>query len=51
MKHIVSLSPELEKIYANASNFLGITVDEFLEEVLKEYVENLCLEEEKALIN
>ena len=49
MKHIVSLSPELEKIYANASNFLGITVDEILEEVLKEYVENLCLEEEKAL--
>lgn len=49
MKHIVSLSPELEKIYANSANFLGITIDEILAEVLKEYVENLCLEEEKAL--
>ena len=49
MKYIVSLSPELEKIYANSANFLGINVDEILEEVLKEYVENLCLKEIKTL--
>ena len=49
MKHIVSLSPELELIYANAAKYLGIAVDEILGIALDEYVENLYLKKKQAL--
>ena len=49
MKHIVSLNPELELIYVNAANFLGISVDEILCSVLHEYVEKMCLKKKEAL--
>ena len=49
MKHIVSLSPQLELIYVEASKLLGINVDEILCSILEEYVENLIKEKKKAL--
>lgn len=49
MKHIVSLNPELELIYANAAKILGISVDEILCSVLYEYVEKMYLKKKKAL--
>ena len=49
MKHIVSLSPQLEAIYAEAAKVLDISIDEFLCSVLEEYVENLIWQKKKAL--
>ena len=49
MNHIVSLSPQLEEIYAQSAFFLGISVDEVLNSVLVEYVENLIKQKKKAL--
>ena len=49
MKHIVSLSPQLELIYVEAAKVLGISVDEILCGVLEEYVENLIRQKKKAL--
>lgn len=49
MKHIVSLSPQLEIIYVEAAKILGIQVDEILYSVLEEYVENLINQKKKAL--
>lgn len=49
MKHIISLSRELELIYAEASKLLGVTVDEILEIALDEYVANLIPIKKEAL--
>ena len=49
MKHIVSLSPQLELIYVEAAKVLDIRVDEILEIALSEYVNNLIPKKEKAL--
>ena len=49
MKHIVSLSPQLEMIYVEAAKVLEISVDEILCSVLEEYVENLIRQKKKAL--
>lgn len=49
MKHIVSLSPQLEMIYVEAAKVLDIQVDEMLCCVLEEYVENLIKQKKKAL--
>ena len=48
MKHIVSLSPQLELIYVEAAKVLEIKVEEILELTLAEYVTNL-VKKEKAL--
>ena len=49
MKHIVSLSPQLELIYVEAAKVLDIHVDEILCSVLEEYVENLIRQKKRAL--
>jgi hypothetical protein len=49
MKHIVSLSPQLELIYVEAAKVLGISTDEILCSVLEEYVENLIPIKKQAL--
>ena len=49
MKHIASLSPELELIYVEAAKYLGISVDEILAIALHEYVEKICLKKKEAL--
>lgn len=49
MKHIVSLEPEYELIYAEAAKYLGFTIDGVLEIALAEYVTNLIHKKEKAL--
>ena len=50
MKHIVSLSPQLELIYVEAAKVLNIQVDEILCSVLEDYVENLIMQKKKVMI-
>lgn len=49
MKHIVSLSPQLELIYVEAAKVLDISIDEVLRSVLEDYVGNLIMQKKKAL--
>lgn len=49
MKHVVSLSPQLEEIYVEAAKVLGVNVDEVLCSVLEDYVDNLIKQKKKAL--
>ena len=49
MKHIVSLSPQLELIYVEAAKVLDISIDEILCNVLEEYLGNLIMQKKKAL--
>lgn len=49
MKHVVSLSPQLELIYVEAAKVLGVNVDEVLCSVLEDYVNNLIKQKKKAL--
>lgn len=51
MKHIVNLSPELEKLYAKSANYLNIPVEKILEEALEDYIQfcTCSLKKEKAL--
>ena len=49
MKHVVSLSPQLEEIYIESSKLLGIPVDNVLEIALDEYVANLIPNKKEAL--
>ena len=49
MKHIVTLSPQLEMIYVEAAKVLDISTDEILCSVLEEYVENLIPNKKEAL--
>lgn len=49
MKHIVSLSPQLELVYVEAGKIIGLPVEQLLEIALAEYVHNLIPKKEKAL--